>query len=180
MTDPIGDGLLGGYSAAVLAVARAEGVQQEVEQELLSLAQALRSDGELSSTLSDAVIDAARRQQIVEDLLGGRARPVTVGLVSMVVAAERGGDLARIIDAAIDRAAAERNRKVARVRSAVALSGDQRARLAEAIKKSSGLDVEIRTIIDPEVIGGVITEIGDDVIDGSLRRRLHQMRASLA
>lgn len=167
------------YAAAMLTVARAEGDQAAVEQELLSFAQALRGSEELRSTLSDAGIAAARRQQIVEDLLDGQVRAVTTALVSMAVAAGRGGDLPEIIDAVIDQAAAGRNRRVARVRSAVALSSDQQTRLAAAIKASSGLDVEIRVIVDPAVIGGVITEIGDDVIDGSVRRRIHQMRSSV-
>ena len=65
------------------------------------------------------------------------------------------------------------------MRSAVELTGEQRTRLAEAIKASSGLDVEIQAIVDPTVVGGVVTEIGDDVIDGSVRNRLQQMRAGL-
>ena len=99
--------------------------------------------------------------------------------MSLVVGAGRGGELVEIVEAAIDRAAAGRNRRVARVRSAVELTGDQRSRLAAAIKASSGLDVEIQATVDPGVVGGVVTEIGDDVIDGSVRSRLQQMRAGL-
>jgi len=61
----------------------------------------------------------------------------------------------------------------------VELTGEQRARLTEAIMASSGLDVEIQAIVDPSVVGGVVTEIGDDVIDGSVRSRLQQMRSGL-
>ena len=146
---------------------------------LTRCAEALRSSDELQSTLADPVIDVERRLRITEDLLGGRALPATAALVSLVVGAGRGGELVEIIDAAIDRAAAGRNRRVARVRSAVELTGEQRTRLAEAIKASSGLDVEIQAIVDPTVVGGVVTEIGDDVIDGSVRNRLQQMRAGL-
>ena len=160
-------------------MARAEGAQADVEAELARFAEVLRSSDELQSTLADSVIDVERRLRITEDLLGGRALPATAALVSLVVGAGRGGELVEIIDAAIDRAAAGRNRRVARVRSAVELTGEQRTRLAEAIKASSGLDVEIQTIVDPTVVGGVVTEIGDDVIDGSVRNRLQQMRAGL-
>ena len=37
-------------------------------------------------------------------------------------------------------------------------------------------DVEVKVVIDPSVIGGLVTEIGDDIIDGSVRRRLNQLR----
>ncbi|MYH00074.1 MAG: ATP synthase F1 subunit delta [Acidimicrobiaceae bacterium] len=179
MADRSASDRIGGYADAVLAVARAEGAQAEVEDELARFADALRSSDELQSTLADSAIDVERRLRITEDLLGGRALPATAALVSLVVGAGRGGELVDIIDATIDRAAAGRNRRVARVRSAVELTADQRARLAEAIKASSGLDVEIQTIVDPSVVGGVVTEIGDDVIDGSVRSRLRQMRSGL-
>lgn len=179
MADQTASGRISGYADAVLAVARAEGAQADVEAELARFAEVLRFSDELQSTLADSAIDVERRLRITEDLLGGRALPATAALVSLVVGAGRGGELLEIIDAAIDRAAAGRNRRVARVRSAVELTGEQRTRLAEAIKASSGLDVEIQTIVDPTVVGGVVTEIGDDVIDGSVRNRLQQMRAGL-
>ncbi|MCE2511837.1 MAG: ATP synthase F1 subunit delta [Acidimicrobiia bacterium] len=179
MADQSASDRISGYADAVLAVARAEGDQPEVEDELSRFAEALRHSEELKSTLADPVIDVERRLRITDDLLGGRALPTTAALVSLVVGAGRGGEIAEIIDAAIDRAAAGRNRRVARVRSAVELSSEQRARLAAAIKASSGLDVEIQAIVDPNVVGGVVTEIGDDVIDGSVRSRLQQMRSGL-
>ncbi|MXW96534.1 MAG: ATP synthase F1 subunit delta [Acidimicrobiaceae bacterium] len=179
MADATTSDRIGGYADAVLAVARAEGAQAEVEDELARFAEALRSSDELQSTLADSVIDVERRLQITEDLLAGQALPATAALVSLVVGSGRGGELVEIIDAAIDRAAAGRNRRVARVRSAVELTGEQRSRLTEAIKASSGLEVEIQAIVDPSVVGGVVTEIGDDVIDGSVRSRLQQMRSGL-
>ena len=180
MVDQSANDRIDGYAGAVLAVAQAEGAQDAVEDELVRFAQALRSSDELQSTLADPAIDVERRLRITEDLLGGRALPATAALVSLVVGAGRGGELLDIIDAAMVQAAAGRNRRVARVRSAVELTSEQRARLAEAIKASSGLDVEIQAIVDPTVVGGVVTEIGDDVIDGSVRSRLQQMRSGLS
>ena len=170
---------ISGYAQAVLAVARAENDQPAVESDLAAVAGALRHSEELRSTLADSGIDLERRMGIVEDLLSGPARPATTALVSMIVGAGRGGDLLDIIEATIEHAAAGRNRRVARVRSAVSLTPQQQDRLAEAIKASSGLDVEVHAIVDPSLVGGLITEIGDDVIDGSVRSRLQQMRSGL-
>ena len=76
----------------------------------------------------------SRRQQIVEDLLGGRAHPITTTLVSMVVGAGRARDLPAIIDELVQLSAAEGNKEVAEVRSAVALTDDQKQRLAAALE----------------------------------------------
>ncbi|MBC8195848.1 MAG: ATP synthase F1 subunit delta [Acidimicrobiia bacterium] len=174
MADPRVDA----YADALFAVAAAEGNLAAVEDELFQFAQALGSNDDLRAMLADGAVPAARRQQVVEDLLDGRASATTSALVSMVVAAGRAADLPAIIDAMVERSAASRNKAVATVRSAIDLSVDQRSRLEAAIHTSTGKEVEVKVVIDPSVLGGVVTEIGDDIIDGSVRRRLNQLRES--
>lgn len=164
------------YAEALVAVAQAEGDLAGTEDELFAVAQALAGSDELREVLSDRNIPAARRQQIVEDLLGGQAGDATVALVSMVVGAGRAGDLVRIIEAAVERSAGLRNKAVAEVRSAVALSDDQQQRLAQALRRATGKDVTVKVIVDPTVMGGLVTRIGDEVIDGSVRARINQLR----
>jgi F-type H+-transporting ATPase subunit delta len=168
------------YADAFLTLANAEGDSAPVEAELFQVAMAIESSDELRATLTDAGLPAARRQQVVEDLLSGRASPTTIGIVSMVVAAGRASDLPEIVRALTERAAAARNKAVAEVRSAVPLTPDQAARLTEALSKATGKDVEIKVVIDPSVLGGIVTQIGDTVIDGSVRHRLNKMREVLA
>lgn len=164
------------YADALFAIASAEGNLAEVEDELFRFARVLESNDELRSTLSDPHIPAARRQQVVEDLLGGRATPITVAMVTMVVGAGRANELPRIVDAVVQRSADAGGTVVAEVRSAVALSDDQQARLGQAISARTGRQVTVRNVVDPSVVGGVITRIGDSVIDGTVRTRLSQLR----
>lgn len=119
---------------------------------------------------------AARRQQIVEDLLGGKATPITTALVSMVVGTGRIGELGKVVEEVVARSSQAGGTIVAEVRSVVALTDDQRNRLAVAISAKAGRDVTVRNIVDPQVVGGVVTRIGDSVIDGSVRTRLTQLR----
>lgn len=170
------DDRVGGYADALLSVAAAEGESEVVEDELFRFAEALRGNDQLLSTLSDRQLPIERRQGIVEELLGAKASPITAALVSMIVGTGRGGDLPAIVDEAMARGAAGRNRALARVRSAIELTEDQLTRLAAAIKSSTGTDVEIRVVIDESVLGGLVTEIGDDVIDGSVSRRMAQLK----
>jgi len=164
------------YAEALFNVARAEGHLVEVEEELFRFGTALEANDELRTTLADPHIPAARRQQIVEDLLGGKAGGTTVALISMVVGTGRGHDLPKIISELGQRSAASTGTVVAEVRSAVALSDDQQARLATAISARTGQDVTVRNVVDPSVLGGIVTQIGDSIIDGSVRSRLTQLR----
>lgn len=170
--------MIDGYAEALLAVVRAEGAAG-VDDEILRFAQALEGNDELRNTLTDPYVPAEKRQQIVEDLLGGRASHVARAAVSLVVGAGRAAQLPDIARALAARLAAEKGMEVAEVRSAVALSDDQRARLAASLKHATGKDVEIKVTIDPSVLGGVVTTIGDTVIDGSVRRRLAQVKTHL-
>jgi F-type H+-transporting ATPase subunit delta len=168
-----------GYAEALLSVARAEGNLDTTRSQLREVARAVQGNDELRSALSNNLLPAATRAQIVDDLLAGKASDTVRALVGMVVAAGRGAELGDIVDAFGDRAASASGSRVAVVRSAVALTDDQKARLAQALTASAGGPVELENIVDPEVIGGAVTTIGDTVIDGSLRSKLNQMHEAL-
>jgi F-type H+-transporting ATPase subunit delta len=164
------------YARAMLDVARAEGNLAKVTDELFRFGQALKADDAIRQQLADQHLPAAARQSAVESALQGRALPATVALVSMAVGAGRGGQLASIIDEFVELTAAESGRAVAEVRSAVALSEEQQKRLADAIAKATGRQVDVKVVIDPSVLGGLVTTVGDTVIDGSVRTRLEQFK----
>ena len=170
------DNRITAYADAALGVALAEGALSEVEDELFRLARVFESSDELRTTLSDPHLPAAKRQQIVEDLLEGRASTATIAIVSMIVATGRASDLPKIADELVQRSAASTGSAVAEVRSAVALTDDQIARLTQALSARTKRDITVRNIVDPTVMGGIVTRIGDSVIDGSVRTRLNQLR----
>jgi F-type H+-transporting ATPase subunit delta len=76
----------------------------------------------------------------------------------------------------VKKAAEARSRVAAEVRSAVPLDEDQRTRLAAALGRATGRAVDVKVVIDPEVLGGVVAQVGDTVIDGSVRARLDELR----
>ena len=122
------DTRIDGYSRALFEVARAEGTIDEVEDELFRFARNLESNDELRNALTDEQIPAERRQGVVESLLGGKATPTTVQLVSMVVGSGRGKDLPAIVDRLVARASTSKGLEVAEVRTAVPLTEDQQDR----------------------------------------------------
>ncbi len=173
------DARIDGYARALFEVARAEGTIDEVEDELFRFARSFESSDELRNALTDEQVPAGKRQAIVEDLLGGKATPTTTQLVSMVVGSGRGRDLPAIIDKLVARAASSKDLAVAEVRSAVALSDDQQDRLKAALANATGKQVDLKVIVDPSVLGGLVATVGDTVIDGSVRTRVDQLKSRL-
>ncbi len=166
------------YADAFLAVLSAEGNINEVQDELFRIARTIEGNEELRQPLLDPHLPVAKRQQIIEDLLEGKALPTTVALVSLVVATGRLRELSAIVDELLALTASRGGKVVAEVRTAVELTDDQKGRLTESIKASTGKDVDVVVIVDPSILGGVVTQIGDTVIDGSIRSRLAKLRES--
>jgi F-type H+-transporting ATPase subunit delta len=168
-----------GYSQGIFDIARAEGAVEKVENELFQFSQLFQGNEQLREKLTDQSLPVEKRQAIVEDLLGQKASPLTVNLISFLVGTGRARELPEIVDRLVERAAAERRREVAEVRTAIPLDDEQRRRLTEALEKSTGKQIELKVIVDPSILGGVVARVGDTVIDGTVRRRLDQLRESL-
>jgi F-type H+-transporting ATPase subunit delta len=164
------------YSQAFLEIARAENQGGAIEDDLFRFVRALEANDDLRMALADRTVPAERRIAVVEELMGGVALPVSVGLVSMVVGADRAGELSAVVDRFLELSAEERKHEVAEVRAAVPLDERLRDRLAKALSHATGKEVEVKVVVDPNVLGGVVARIGDTVIDGSVRRRLDQLR----
>ena len=168
-----------GYARGLFEIARAEGTIDEVEDELFRFARSYEGSDELRSALSDEQIPAGKRQAIIEDLLGGRVTPTTTQLISMVVGSGRSRDLPAIVDKLVARASTAKNLEVAEVRTAVALTADQETRLAAALANATGKQVNLKVVVDPSVLGGLVATVGDTVIDGTVRTRIEQLKSRL-
>ncbi len=173
------DAQIQGYARALFEIARADGTLDEVEDELFRFARSYEGSEELRNTLSDDQIPAEKRQAIIEDLLDGKATRTTTQLVSMVVGSGKARDLPAIVDLLVQRASSAKQLDTAEVRTAVALTGDQEDRLKAALENATGKRLNLKTIVDPSVVGGVVATVGDDVIDDSVRTRIDQLKARL-
>ena len=165
------------YVVAMFEIASANDAVSAVEDDMFRLARAIESNEQLRAALNDTSLPADRRQNIVEQLLGGKAHNVTVQLVSMLVGTGHISLLPQVADALVKRASSSKQMEVAEVRSAVALTDAQKARLAEALGKVAGKPVNLKVVVDPSVIGGLVATIGDEVIDDTVRTRLDQVKA---
>jgi F-type H+-transporting ATPase subunit delta len=168
-----------GYANAVFELARAEGQLEDVEQELFTIARTFATSSELRDALANPQLPLDRKQGIIDDLIGGRASDLTVSLVAFIVAQGRATELPEIVDRFVEVAAESRSKAVAEIRSAVPLEPAMVDRLAAALSRVTGKSLEVKTVVDPAVVGGVVARVGDTVIDGSVARRLAKLREAL-
>ena len=166
------------YASAFLEVAKGEGATGQVGDELARFSQAFEGSPELQQTLGDPSIPAERRLGVVSDLLKG-SHPVTANLVSLLVGSGRSRQLPEVVSTFLTRAADETGRTSGEVRTAHPLSLEQQQRLSSAIESATGKRVELKFLVDPSVIGGVVTRVGDTIIDGSVRSRLDSLKEAI-
>ncbi|MFP5351151.1 MAG: ATP synthase F1 subunit delta [Actinomycetota bacterium] len=176
MANVMSEEVIHGYAAALFQVVRAEGELDRVEDELYRFGKLLDSNHELKQALSDQSLDIDQRKKVLNELLADKVSPHTLGLLGFVVEQGRGRHLPQILSELSDLAAEERDSVVAEVRTAIPLEPAQEQELARALSTATGKKVELKVLVDPSVIGGVVAKVGDTVIDGSVKRRLEQLK----
>ncbi|MEX1047310.1 MAG: ATP synthase F1 subunit delta [Actinomycetota bacterium] len=170
------DKLIRGYAEALFSVAEAEGDLEAVEDELFRFSKVVESNGELREALTDIALPSERKREMLRELLGERAHSHTVNLLAFIVDQGRAREMADIIQELVEYAAEKRKRALAEVRTAVPLTDAQKKKLEAALSKATGRTVELKLLLDPEVIGGVVAQVGDEVFDGSIASRLQEAK----
>lgn len=173
------DERISGYASAILDLAKAEGQLERVESEFLAIGQAVETSADLRSSLTDPQLPVDKKQAIIDDLIGGRASSLTVGLVQFIVGQGRSSEIPSIAKSFVEKAVESRDRAVAEVRSAVPLDDATVDRLATALGKATGKRVEVKVIVDASVMGGIVARVGDVVIDGTIANAIGELRQAV-
>jgi F-type H+-transporting ATPase subunit delta len=174
------DALEGAADTALFASAEKQQKLDQVEDELFRLERILESEGEAAALLDEFTVEPARRNQLLDRLVGNKVAPVTLDLLHHAVASQRKRSITLAIDDLLEKASGRRDRSVARVTSAVPLTDAQQQRLAAALSAMYGRAMSVRTALDPRVQGGLVVRVGDEVIDGSIAHKLAAARSALA
>jgi F-type H+-transporting ATPase subunit delta len=165
---------------AMVLAAEAEGGLDDLEDGLFRFGRVVSGFPDLRAALADPSLPERGKRELLGNLLDGKVTPVTLGLITQMVAHPRGRPLSVALDLCAEIAARRRQQLIAVVRSATELSASQRRRLADALARAYGHDVHLDVVIDPSVVGGISVQIGDELIDGTAASRLAEVRRRLA
>jgi F-type H+-transporting ATPase subunit delta len=164
----------------VVSVVRSAGPDAErLEDELFGFGQLVKANPALRDALSDPARSRKDKSALLRDLMGDKVLPATITLVQQSLAGTH-----RTVGVALaeyQKVAAEvRNQGVATVHVARPLSDADRQRLADVLARTYDRQIHLNVVVDPQVVGGIRVEIGDDVIDGTVASRLDDARRKLA
>jgi F-type H+-transporting ATPase subunit delta len=183
----IGDALETLGATVVIAVAEnksavsASGVSglEELENDLFSFNQAVASDHEVQRALSEPQASAAAKVRLAERLVPGASEEAKV-LIAQAVSAPRGIKPTNLVARFAELAAKRQQRWIATVRVTRPLTETQFARLQAGLNSLYGRELKVNISVDPELIGGIRVQVGDEVLDASVVTRLGELHRQLA
>ncbi|HTQ18098.1 F0F1 ATP synthase subunit B/delta [Mycobacterium sp.] len=167
---------------ALLEVAEREDRVDEVEEQLFRFSRILDAQPRLAILLGDHTSPAEGRVRLLRNVLSsasGRANRITNSLLSQTVDLLRGQPAEEAVQFLTQVAVARRGEVVAEVGAAADLSAAQRTRLTQVLRRIYGHPVSAQLQIDPELLGGLMISVADEVIDGTLSSRLTAAEAQL-
>jgi F-type H+-transporting ATPase subunit delta len=164
--------------ALVIAAERARKLD-DLEDELFRFGRVVAGQPDLRLALSDPNLPDERKRGLLGALLDGRVTPAAQRLITEAAIHPRGRSLEASMDAYAKLAAERKQRLVAVVRVASALTQRQQDRLAAALAAVYGHDVYLNIVLDPQVVGGMSVQVGDEFIDASVASRLESLRRKM-
>lgn len=167
---------------ALLEIAEREDRVGEVEEQLFRLSRVLDGQPRLAILLGDYATPAEARVRLLRNVLenaSGKVNPITLALLSQTIALLRGEPAEDAVQFLAKVAVARRGEIVGQVSAAAELSDAQRTRLTDVLSRIYGHPVTVHLQIDPELMGGLLIRVADEVIDGTLSARLAAAQAHL-
>jgi len=167
------------YLGVLATVRSAADEGGRISDELFEVRQTVDGHEPLRSALSDPARTVADKRGLLQQLFAGKVKPATLVLVGQAVSGSH-GSVDRGLEEFQHIAAEAKDEKIATVHTARELADSERERLAQALSQQYGTSVHLQVVIDPDVVGGLRVEIGDDVIDGTVSSKLEDAQRKLA
>ena len=167
------------YARALLDLANARDATDAVREELDELTAAMQASPDLSNLLTNPAIDDAQRERVLEKTFRGQMSDLLLNTLLVMTRKGRAA-LTQAVHASFTSLLAEQRRQAtARVTTAYALDDERRQRVIDAISVRTGKQITLEETVDPDILGGIIVQVGDELVDGSLTRQLQRIRSRL-
>lgn len=166
------------YAGAIFEIGLKQNQLDRTLEDVKEIAQVF-ANRKLAYLLREPKISAQRKETAIRRALVGKVLPSSLNLALLVV--QRGlTDLMPNIGSELEKLVLNyKNQAIAQVTTATKLDDAQMNLIKQALERRTGKTILVETKVQPEILGGVITRIGDQVIDGSIRYRLSALRQQL-
>lgn len=167
------------YADALFSVAQERNAVEGVESELAAVTTALRENPQLVQMLQHPAVATSVKKQRVNELFGKAVSPIVLNFLNLLVDSRRQNELPAIYESYLERANETRGQAKAHVETAIALSEQQIQDLGEKLGAAFGRKLQLTTSVNPDLIAGARIQVGDRLVDASVKGRLEQFAQQL-
>lgn len=163
------------YASALHAVARENNKINEIEADLQIVVDFLKEKGKIKAVLEHPLLDKEEKKEIITDIFKGLENPEVMNLLKLLIDRKRFDVVDALFMDYVRLANYTRKVAVAEVTTAIELNDQLQEDLQKALEKYTGKEIRLILKTDPSIIGGVVTKIGDSIMDASIVRRLSRL-----
>lgn len=167
------------YASALFDLAQEKGLVDQVDQEFGMVVQMADANPQLRAVMDDVLMSPEVKSDLVQKLFTGKVSPLVLNFLLVVVHKRREAFFPQMYRSYLDLANEARGIVEVEVRSAVPLPEELAQTLEHKLVARLGKRVKFQTQVAPELIGGLVVRVGDELMDGSVRTRLRRMRERL-
>jgi F-type H+-transporting ATPase subunit delta len=167
------------YAAALFEIAKRDEIVDAIGEDLALIERLLRESATLRTMFTQPLMTDDRKVQMVTQVFGDRITATSLNFLKLLIRKRRADIINETVEEFRTLLLNHLNIVDATAQTAVPMNADQLDRLTKSLATLTGKKVNLTAEVDPDLIGGVVVRIGDDIIDGSLRGRLHRLEQHL-
>ncbi len=166
------------YAGAIFDIARKQNTVDRTLEDVQEIAKVF-SNRKVAYLLMEPKVPAKRKETAVRQALASKVLPTSLNLALLVVQRELVEAMQNIANELERLVLDYKNEAKAEVTTAATMDEAQRNSVKQALERRTGKTILMQTKVQPEILGGVVARVGDQVIDGSIRYRLSVLRQAL-
>lgn len=167
------------YAQAAFTIASEQNTLDQWKRDL-DLAASVFADPQLAHDFDDPKVTEESKRKVVAANLQGKVSPLALNLIYILVARGRANVIGRVAEEFTSYYNRANNIAIADVTTAMQLSDDEMRKVAATLGRITGKQVQVRAHVDPNIIGGLVARVGDELIDASVATRLHDLAMRMA
>ena len=167
------------YSEALFDVAKEKGTLDEIHEQFGQVAEAIADNRDLQVFLFSPYFSSSEKREGISRVVSG-ADPELVNFLELLAEKHRMPAIFRIRRRFDESWAKEERRLEVKLTSAVDLPPDLVEEVGKQIEKQTGQTIELETDVDENVLGGIVLQVGNMVLDASVRNKLERLRKEVA
>lgn len=164
------------YAKSLLALAIERNEVDSAYHDMRLIDDTCDTNRDLQLFLKSPIVKADKKQQVVEALFGTQLKPLTAGFLKLIIQHRRENLVHEIADSFVKQYREHKNIGLAEIISATPLNADSKSKIVAQLKKQEGREMEVIEKVDPTIIGGLVIRIGDKQFDGSISRKLSDLK----